>query len=338
MTPGQGGTPTVSRTLAAPAPYPLTAESTVYVAGHRGMVGSAVCRALADSGRGRGVGHSSAELDLRRSEGVERTLRAVRPDALVDAAARVGGILANAEAPATFLEENLRIQLNLLGAARGAGVERLLFLGSSCIYPRDAAQPITEDALMTGPLEPTNEGYAVAKIAGMVHVQAVRRQYGLPWISAMPTNLYGPGDNFDPLSSHVLPAMIRRFAEARQRGAKHVVCWGSGRPRREFLHVDDLASACVHLLEHYDDPQPINVGTGVDVSIRELAELVAHVVGFDGDILWDETRPDGTPRKVLNVSRITDLGWAPTVSLEEGIRRTYEWFSAHQTEARGTGP
>ena len=242
------------------------------------------------------------------------------------AAARVGGILANSNYPADFLSDNLRIQVNVIDAAFHFGVERLLFLGSSCIYPQMASQPIREEYLLTGPLEPTNDAYAIAKIAGILHVQAMRRQHGMRFISAMPTNLYGPGDNFNPETSHVLPAMIRRFHEAKVLGVPSVTLWGTGRPRREFLHVDDLASACIVMLERYDDRAPLNVGTGEDVTIRELAEAVADVVGYTGDMQWDTSKPDGTPRKLLDVTRVKALGWEPQIALKDGIRKTYEWF------------
>lgn len=320
--------------MATPRPCPLGPEDAVFVAGIHGMVGSAVTRLLTARGHRRILGHSSAELDLRDQRAVATFYARNRPDVVIDAAARVGGILANSSAPATFLEDNLRIQTNVMGEAMRHQVPRLLFLGSSCIYPRLAPQPIREDSLLTGPLEETNDGYAIAKIAGILQVQAVRRQHGLAWISAMPTNLYGPGDNFDPARSHVLPAMIRRFHEARERDDPFVVCWGSGTPRREFLHVDDLAEACLHLLEHYDDPRPVNVGTGVDLSIRDLAELVADVVGYQGEIRWDTSKPDGTPRKLLDVSRLRDLGWSPPTALREGVESTYAWF----TERLGSAP
>jgi GDP-L-fucose synthase len=248
---------------------------------------------------------------------------------VIDAAARVGGILANRDHPTEFLSDNLRIQVNLMDAALEVRTPRLLFLGSSCIYPKYAAQPIRESSLLTGELEPTNDAYAIAKIAGIMQVQAVRRQYGLPWISAMPTNLYGPNDNFDLTSSHVLPALIRRFHDARQSGAPEVVLWGTGTPRREFLHVDDLADACLFLLEHYNDPQPINVGVGTDVTIHELAELVARVVGYTGAIGNDPSKPDGTPRKLLDVSRLHALGWKPAIDLERGVASTYAWYLEH---------
>lgn len=320
--------------MTSTVPAPLDRDTTVYVAGHRGLVGSAVWRHLEREGFGHLIGRTSREVDLRDREAVRRLFAAERPDVVVLAAAKVGGILANATAPADFLSDNLRIQVNVLDAAVEYGVQRLLFLGSSCIYPKHAEQPIREDALLTGPLEPTNDAYAIAKIASVLQVQAIRRQHRLPYICAMPTNLYGPGDNFDLDNGHVLPAMIRRFHEARERGADEVVLWGTGAPRREFLHVDDLARACLHLLEHYDAPEPINVGVGEDVTIRELAELVADVVGYAGRITWDTSKPDGTPRKLLDVSRIAQLGWKPEIRLEDGIRATYAWFVEHRAQAR----
>jgi GDP-L-fucose synthase len=316
-------------------PAPLDRDATVYVAGHRGLVGSAVWRHLTDQGFTRLVGAPSAEVDLRDRDAVRRFLTARDPQVVVLAAARVGGIWANASRPAEFLSDNLRIQTNVLDVAHELGVERLLFLGSSCIYPKLAPQPIPESALLTGPLEPTNDAYAIAKIAGLLHVQAMRRQYGHRWISAMPTNLYGPGDNFDPVGSHVLPAMIRRFDEARRAGATAVTIWGTGTPRREFLHVDDLAAACLHLLEHYDDDVAINVGTGTDVSIRELAELTAEVVGWSGTLLFDPTKPDGTPRKLLDVSRLDRLGWKASIPLSDGLASTYRWYLDHAGALRG---
>jgi GDP-L-fucose synthase len=305
---------------------PLDRSARVFVAGRSGLVGSAVWRHVTREGFTDLVGPGSAELDLRERGAVLDWFAAVRPDVVVLAAARVGGIKANATRPAEFLSDNLRIQVNVLDAALKHGVERLLFLGSSCIYPKFAEQPIREEAVLTGPLEPTNDAYAIAKIAGILQVQAVRRQYGLPWISAMPTNLYGPGDNFHPEDSHVLPSLIRRFHEAKESGARRVVNWGSGTPCREFLHVDDLARACLHLLEHYDADSPVNVGTGTDLSIRELAGLVADVVGYRGSIEWDPTEPDGTPRKLLDVSQLTALGWTPRIALREGITQTYAWY------------
>nr|WP_285623361.1 GDP-L-fucose synthase [Kineosporia sp. NBRC 101677] len=316
----------VERTPTSSGPL-LTPDMKVYVAGHRGLAGSAVWRALAARGFGDLLGATSAEVDLRDRAATTEFVLDNRPDVMVVAAARVGGILANDTYPAEFLSDNLRIQVNLMDAAQQAGVQRLLFLGSSCIYPKFAEQPIKESALLTGALEPTNDAYAIAKIAGIMQVQAIRKQYGLPYVSAMPTNLYGPGDNFDATNSHVLPALIRRFHEAKQTGAEEVRIWGSGTPRREFLHVDDLASALVFLLEHYDSPETINVGTGVDVTIRELAETIADVVGWEGRLSFDTSKPDGTPRKLLDVSRLRGLGWAPTVSLREGVESTYRWFT-----------
>jgi GDP-L-fucose synthase len=285
-----------------------------------------VWRALASRGHTALIGRSSAELDLRDRGAVDAFFDAERPAYVVLAAAKVGGIVANATYPAEFLSDNLRIQVNVLDAARRTGVRRLLFLGSSCIYPKHAPQPIPESALLTGPLEPTNDAYAIAKIAGVLHVQALRREYGASFVSAMPTNLYGPGDNFDLASSHVLPALIRRFHEARLSGAPAVTLWGSGTPRREFLHVDDLARACVHLLETYDEPEPINVGVGEDIAIRDLASVVASVVGYDGTVEWDTSKPDGTPRKLLDVSRIHALGWKADIVLRDGIEATYRWY------------
>ena len=307
----------------------LDLAAPLYVAGHRGLVGSAVWRHLESRGHTRLIGRTSAELDLRDTPAVEAFFAAEQPAYVVLAAAKVGGIVANATYPAEFLSDNLRIQLNVLDAARRHGVARLLFLGSSCIYPKHAPQPIPESALLTGPLEPTNDAYAIAKIAGVLHVQALRREYGASFVSAMPTNLYGPGDDFDLERSHVLPAMIRRFHEAKVAGAPVVTLWGTGSPRREFLHVDDLARACARLLAEYDEPEPINVGVGEDVTIRDLAALVADVVGYAGDVAWDTSKPDGTPRKLLDVSRITALGWRAEIPLRQGVAATYEWFLAN---------
>jgi GDP-L-fucose synthase len=308
---------------------PLPLDAKVYVAGHRGLVGSAIWRYLLDRGHTGLVGRTSGELDLRDRPAVDAFFDNERPDYVILAAAKVGGIMANATYPAEFLSDNLRIQLNVMDAAARIGVQRLLFLGSSCIYPKLAPQPISEDALLTGPLEPTNDAYAIAKIAGVMQVQALRREHGMSFISAMPTNLYGPGDNFDLQSSHVLPALIRRMHEARESGADEVTLWGSGSPLREFLHVDDLARAVGFLLEKYDEPGPINVGTGHDLTIKGLAELTARIVGYDGSIAWDASKPDGTPRKLLDVSRIHALGWKPEIDLEAGIRSTYEWYLAN---------
>jgi GDP-L-fucose synthase len=304
----------------------LDRAARTYVAGHRGLVGSGVVRALEAEGFGDLVTRTSAELDLRDRDATFAFFAEQRPATVIVAAARVGGILANSTYPAEFLSDNLRIQVNVLDAAAQHGVQRLLFLGSSCIYPKFAEQPIREDSLLTGPLEPTNDAYAIAKIAGIMQVQALRREYGVHYISAMPTNLYGPNDNFDPQTSHVLPALIRRFHEAREANAPSVTVWGSGTPRREFLHVDDLAQACLFLLENYDEAETINVGTGTDVSIAELARLVADTVGYEGDIVFDASKPDGTPRKLLDVSRLRDLGWSAGIELADGLRSTYAWY------------
>ena len=316
-------------------PGPLPRDAAVYVAGHRGLVGSAMWRKLTAEGFTHLIGRTSGELDLTNRPAVFEFFAAQRPRYVILAAAKVGGILANATYPVDFLSQNLQIQVNTMDAALAHGVERLLFLGSSCIYPKLAPQPIPEDALLTGHLEPTNDAYAIAKIAGILQVQAVRRQYGLPWISAMPTNLYGPGDNFSPTGSHVLPALIRRYEEARETGAATVVNWGSGTPRREFLHVDDLAAACLFLLEHYDSAEHINVGTGQDVPIREIAALVAETVGYTGAVEWDTSKPDGTPRKLLDVSTLTAAGWQATIGLREGIEQTVAWYRAHRADLRG---
>lgn len=315
-------------------PYTLSPSARLYVAGHRGLVGSALWRHFTARGYDNLIGRTSAELDLRDAAATADFFAAERPDVVINAAAVVGGIAANAGRPADFLSDNLRIQVNLLDCAVAAGVERFLFLGSSCIYPKFAEQPIREEALLTGLLEETNEGFAMAKLAGVGHLTAIRRQHGLPYICAMPTNLYGPGDNFSVADSHVLPAMIRRFHEAARDGVDHVSCWGSGRPRREFLYVDDFAEACHFLLDSYDDDRPINVGTGTDLSIEELAELVADAVGFRGEIRWDAGKPDGTARKLLDVRRLDELGWRARVPLSDGIRRTYQWFVDHQGDCR----
>jgi GDP-L-fucose synthase len=312
----------------------VSRDARVYIAGHRGLAGSAIWKAMQRAGFHTIIGASSREVDLRDRHAAFSYLQSVRPDVVVIAAARVGGIVANKNFPVDFLSDNLRIQVNLMDAAVAAGVGRLLFLGSSCIYPKFAEQPIKESSLMTGELESTNDAYAVAKIAGITQVSAVRRQHGLAWISAMPTNLYGPGDNFDPETSHVLPGLLRRFHEAAREGRPQVELWGTGTPRREFLHSDDLGLAVVRLLDSYDSAEPINVGTGKDISIRELAEAIAEVVGFNGRIVQDTSRPDGTPRKLLDISRITSLGWSPTITLRSGLESTYRWFVEHQEEAR----
>jgi GDP-L-fucose synthase len=305
-------------------------DVSVYVAGHRGLVGSALWRALEAAGAGKLIGWSSKELDLRDRTATHDAITEAKPDIIIDAAAKVGGIMANSTFPVEFLRDNTLIQTNVMDAAHAAGVDRLLFLGSSCIYPRHATQPIRESSLMTGPLEPTNQAYAMAKISGIFYIEAHRTQYGRRWISAMPTNLYGPGDNFDLQSSHVLPAFIRRFHEAKVAGAPTVTVWGTGTPRREFLHVDDLAQACLVLLQHYDTHETINVGLGDDMPIRELAETVASVVGFEGTIEWDSSKPDGMPRKLLDTSRINELGWKPQISLRDGVASTYEWYLANK--------
>ena len=312
----------------------LGREKPIYVAGHRGLVGSAVWRHLEAQGFVNLIGASSRDLDLRDQVATRAFFETHRPEAVVLAAAKVGGILANNTYPADFLGDNLRIQVNVLEAAHTVGVERLLLLGSSCIYPKFAPQPIPESALLTGTLEPTNDAYAIAKIAGILHVQAMRRQHGHRWISAMPTNLYGPGDNFDLAGSHVLPAMIRKFHDAATKGTP-VKLWGTGTPRREFLHVDDMAAACLHLLEHYDGDEHVNVGTGTDVSISELAATVAKVVGYDGPVEWDTSKPDGTHRKLLDVTKLTDLGWTASIPLDEGIADTYRWFLEQHGTVRG---
>jgi GDP-L-fucose synthase len=300
----------------------------VWVAGHAGMVGSALLRRLSQENC-TVITVDRETVDLRRQEEVEQWMAQEKPQAVFLAAAKVGGILANSSAPVDFLYDNLAIAGNVIHAAAANGVEKLLYLGSSCIYPKFAPQPISEDALLTGPLEPTNEWYAVAKIAGLKLCQAYRRQYGCDFISAMPTNLYGPGDNFDLNTSHVVPALMRKAHEAKITGAAELVIWGSGTPRREFLHVDDAADALVHLMTHYSDHSHVNVGTGKDITILELAKLVACVVGFKGQIVTDNSKPDGTPRKLLNTDELTSVGWRPKIGLKEGLAETYQWFAAH---------
>ena len=312
----------------------LTPDTAIFIAGSRGLVGSALVRHFSALGYHNLLLTSSAELDLRDAGATAAFFAEHRPEVVIDAAALVGGIDANARRPADFISDNLRIQTNLLDNAVAQGVQRFLFLGSSCIYPKHAAPPIAETALFTGPLEQTNEAYAVAKLAGIAQVTAIRRQYGLPYISAMPTNLYGPGDNFNLDSGHVAPAMIRRLHEAAQQRATTVTCWGPGRPRREFLYIDDFAEACHVLLEHYDGDLPINVGTGSDVTIAELADITAAVVGYHGEIRWDTTKPDGSYQKLLDVGRINRLGWKAETPLESGIRTTYDWFLEHHDDCR----
>ena len=301
----------------------------IFVAGHRGMVGSALVRRLEAEAFSNVVTRERSQLDLTDESAVAKFFAEERPAIVIVAAAKVGGIKANNDYPVEFLVKNLRIQNNVIHAAHENGVRKLLFLGSSCIYPKFAPQPIQESALLTGPLEPTNEAYAIAKIAGIKLCQAYAREYGANFISAMPTNLYGPNDNFDLETSHVLAALLRKAHEAKTRGDQRLIVWGTGKPRREFLHVDDLASACLLLLENYDSPEIINVGYGEDISIRELAELICDVVGFDGELAWDTTKPDGTPRKLLDVSKIRALGWKLAIPLRDGIVRTYDWFRAN---------
>ena len=314
-------------TLEVPySPRHLDRGETFYIAGHLGLVGCAIERRLQVAGFQKIVARTSAELDLRNRDAVFDFFRETNPRYVVLAAAKVGGIFANSKYPVEFLSDNIRIQVNVLDAARETEVERLLFLGSSCIYPKFAEQPIREESLLSGRLEPTNEPYAIAKIAGLTHVHATRRQYGLPWISAVPSNLYGPMDNFSPTGSHVLPALIRRYAEAIDSGARVVTNWGTGTPRREFLHSADMADACLYLLEHYDSSEQINVGTGTDVPIRQVAESIAAIVGYTGETFWDTTKPDGTPQKLLDVSKLSQLGWTSKISLQEGLKSTVEWY------------
>ncbi len=307
-------------------PVLVDKAATTYVAGHRGLAGSAIWRRLAADGWTDLVGRTRAEVDLLDRSAVDAFFDEVRPATVVLAAAKVGGIQANVAQPYEFLSENLRIQVNVLDAALRTGVDRLLFLGSSCVYPRLAPQPMTEDCLLDGPLEPTNEGYALAKVAGLVQVAAARQQYGRRWVSAMPCNLYGPGDDFSTEGSHVLAAMVRRYVEAHDQGRAEVVCWGSGTPRREFMHIDDLAAAVAFLLEHYDDDSTVNVGTGADLTIAEIAETVADAVGYQGTTRWDATKPDGMPRKLLDVSRLSARGWHASVSFAAGVASTVAWY------------
>jgi GDP-L-fucose synthase len=312
----------------------LTHDSRIYIAGHRGLVGSAVVRSLERKGFKNFIVRSHAELDLTEQSAVREFFDRTRPQTVILAAARVGGIHANNSHPAGFLRDNLLIQDNVIDAAYRSGVEKFVFLGSSCIYPKLAPQPIKEDYLLTGPLEPSNEWYAIAKIAGVKMCQAYRREFGFNAISLMPTNLYGPGDNFDLQNSHVLPALIRKFHEAKRRNAKTVEIWGTGTPRREFLHVDDLADAVVYLLQKYDEEPIVNIGWGEDVTIRELAEIVMSAIGYSGALTFDHSKPDGTPRKLLDVSRLQSLGWRPRITLQKGIEGTYTWFKEHAADAR----
>jgi GDP-L-fucose synthase len=312
----------------------MNKSARIYVAGHRGLVGSALVRRLQSEGFERLILRASADLDLRNQAAVAQFFASERPDFVFLAAAKVGGILANNTYPAEFLHDNLVIQSNVIDAAYRNGVQKLLFLGSSCIYPKHAPQPMPESCLLTGPLEPTNEWYAIAKIAGLKMCQAYRRQYGFNAISVMPTNLYGPGDNFNLENSHVLPALIRKFHEAKARGDAEVVVWGTGTPRREFLHADDFADACLFLMERYESEELINVGWGEDLSIRELADLVRDVVGYSGALRFDASKPDGTPRKLLDVTRLSALGWRPRIRLREGVIASYDWFLRHQDHYR----
>ncbi|PYL37510.1 MAG: GDP-fucose synthetase [Verrucomicrobia bacterium] len=298
----------------------------IFVAGYRGLVGSALIRRLEAEGFANLPKRDRSQLDLADEAAVQIFFAQEKPAVVIFAAAKVGGIKANTDFPVEFLLNNLRIQNNVIRATYNAKVRKLLFLGSSCIYPKQAPQPIPESALLTGPLEPTNEAYAIAKIAGIKLCQAYAREYGANFISAMPTNVYGPNDNFDLETSHVLAALLRKAHEAKMRKTRELVVWGSGKPRREFLHVDDVAGACLFLLEKYDSPKIINVGCGADISVRELAELICDVVGFHGELTWDATKPDGTPRKLLDVTKLTNLGWRPTIPLRDGIARTYDWF------------
>jgi GDP-L-fucose synthase len=312
----------------------MNKDGRIFVAGHRGLVGAAIVRRLRAEGFENLVLRARDELDLADASAVAEFFASERPEFVFDAAARVGGILANDTHPAEFLLDNLKIQNNLIESSWRHGVEKFLFLGSSCIYPKHAPQPMREEYLLTGPLEPTNEWYAIAKIAGIKLCQAFRKQYGFNAISLMPTNLYGPGDNFNLQGSHVLPALIRKFHEAREAGSPSVEIWGTGTPRREFLHVDDLADAALFLMQHYDSPEIINVGVGEDISIRELAELVGRIVGFEGLLRFDRTKADGSPRKLLDIGRLTAAGWCARIGLEDGVRQTYQWFRECQQEIR----
>ena len=304
----------------------MQSEGSIFIAGHSGLAGSAILRALQSRGYSRLIVRTHQELELTDARAVKEFFQQERPESVFLAAAKVGGIQANNTLPTEFLRENLLIQTHVLHEAWQAGVKKMLFLGSSCIYPKLAPQPIPESALLTGELEPTNDAYALAKIAGIQLCKAYRKQYGANFIAVMPTNLYGPHDNFHPEHSHVLPALLRRFHEAQRDGLKEVTVWGSGTPKREFLHSDDLASACLFLMEHYDSPEIINIGWGQDCTIRELAEMIAETVGYTGTLKWDDSRPDGTPRKVLDNRKLSALGWEPKISLQEGLRLTYHWY------------
>jgi len=304
----------------------MNTSAKIFVAGHRGLAGSALVRALTKAGYTNIITRTRTELDLLDEAAVRQFFVTEKPDYVFLAAAKVGGIMANQTYPADFIYQNLKIQINVIDAAHQHGVQKLLFLGSSCIYPKLAPQPLKEEYLLTGPLEPTNEPYAIAKIAGISMCQSYHRQYGSNFISVMPTNLYGENDNWDPNTSHVFPAMIRRFHEAKMSGATTVTCWGSGSPRREFIHVDDMADACLFLMQHYNEESHVNIGVGEDVTIKEFAEMVADIVGYTGNIEWDTTKPDGTPQKLMDVTKLHALGWHHSIPLPDGIRRTYEWY------------
>lgn len=308
----------------------MDTSARIFVAGHRGLAGSALVRALTKAGYQDIVTRTRQEVDLLDEQAVRQFFAAEKPDYVFLAAAKVGGIMANKTYPADFIYQNLKIQNNVIDAAHQHGVQKLLFLGSSCIYPKHAPQPLKEEYLLTGPLEETNDAYAIAKIAGIMMCNSYRRQYGSNFISVMPTNLYGENDNFNPDTSHVFPAMIRRFHEAKVRGDAHVTCWGSGSPRREFIHVDDMADACLFLMEHYNEAGHVNIGVGEDVTIKEFAEMVADTIGYTGTIVWDTSKPDGTPRKLMDVTKLHSLGWQHAIPLADGIRRTYEWYRTTQ--------
>lgn len=310
----------------------MNKNAKIYVAGHNGLVGSAILRELKKSGFHNIITRNFYELDLRSQEKVQEFFHIEKPQYVFLAAAKVGGILANDTYPADFIRDNLMIEMNIIDNAYKSSVKKLLFLGSSCVYPKDCPQPIKEEYLLTGILEPTNKAYALAKIAGIVMCQSYAKQYGANFISVMPTNLYGENDNFDLVSSHVLPAMIRKFDDAKESGSSEVMLWGSGSPMREFLYVDDLASACVFLMNNYNDSEIINIGTGIEISIKDLALLVKEIVGYEGNIVWDSTKPDGTPRKLLDVSKLSNLGWNASVNLSDGIKKSYDWYRSNKNK------